>query len=102
MVICCDRGWLRSALQAQLLVQMLVSGNWGSGREPIFTLPHITQSNWKALLPMGRQIMGYLPEIQALYCGSNDLFSALKNHLSRNDISEVRFQIVEKTVSVQT
>ena len=86
---------LTSAVQAQLLVQILELGSWENGREPIFALPHVTPNNWKLLIPRGRKIMGYLPEIQALYSGKHtSLFSTLKNYFPSEEICEVSSEVV--------
>jgi hypothetical protein len=90
IVICSDRGWLKSALQAQILLQMLVVGSWSDGRAPFLTLPHVTQYNVKFLLSQGQKTLRCLPELQALYCNKyNALVTALRDHFQVQEITEV-------------
>ncbi|XP_021940877.1 activating signal cointegrator 1 complex subunit 3-like isoform X3 [Zootermopsis nevadensis] len=90
VVICSDRGWLKSALWAQLLQQMLVVGSWGDGSAPLCTLPHVAQRNVKFLLSHGQKTLRCLPELQALYCKNYPtMVETLKDHFQVQEIMEV-------------
>jgi hypothetical protein len=90
VVICSDRGWLKSVLWAHLLLQMLVVGSWGDGSAPFFTLPHVTQYNVKFLLSQGQKTLRCLPELQALYCNDyTAMVSALRDNFQVQAIMEV-------------
>lgn len=90
IVICTDRGWLNSALQAQLLLQMLVVGSWGDGNAPFFMLPGVTQQNLKFLLSGGRKAVRCVPELHYLYCNKyTALVTALRDHFQLQQIKEV-------------
>jgi hypothetical protein len=90
VVICSDRGWLSSALQAQLLLQMLVVGSWGDRNSPFLMLPCVTQHNLKFLLSGGQKAVRCVSELQALYCNKySALVTALRDHFQLQQIKEV-------------
>jgi len=90
IVICSDRGWLSSALQAQLLLQMLVVGSWGDRIAPFLMLPGVTPHNLKFLLSGGRRAVRCVPELQSLYCNKyTALVTALRDHFRLQQIKEV-------------
>jgi hypothetical protein len=90
VVICSDRGWLNSALQAQLLLQMLVVGSWGDRNAPFLMLPCVTQHNLKCLLSGSQKAVRCVPELQALYCNKYvALVTALRDHFQLQQIKEV-------------
>jgi len=90
IVICSDRGWLSSALQAQLLLQMLVVGSWGGRNVPLLMLPGVTRHNLKFLLSGSRRTVIRVPELQFLYCNKyNALVTALRDHFQLQQIKEV-------------
>jgi Sec63 Brl domain. len=90
IVICSDRGWLNSALQAQLLLQMLVVGSWGNRNAPFLMLPGVTQHNLKFLLSGGRKSVRCVPELQTLYCNKyTALVTALRDQFHLQQIKEV-------------
>ena len=90
IVICSDRGWLNTALQAQLLLQMLVVGSWGDGNAPFLMLPGVTRHNLKFLLSGGQRAVRCVPELQSLYCNKyTALVAALRDHFQLQQIKEV-------------
>jgi hypothetical protein len=90
VVICSDRGWLNSALQAQLLLQMLVVRSWGDRNAPFFMLPCVTRHNLKFLLSAGQKAVRCVPELQAVYCNKyTALVTALRDHFQLQQIKEV-------------
>ena len=90
IVICSDRGWLNSVLQAQLLLQMLVVGSWDDRDAPFLMLPGVTWHNMKFLLSGGQRAVRCVPELQALYCNKySALVTALRDHFQLQQIREV-------------
>jgi hypothetical protein len=90
IVICSDRGWLNSALQAQLLLQMLVVGSWGDKNAPFLMLPGVTRYNLKFLLYGGRRAVRCVRELQSRYrCNYTALVTALGDHFQLQQIQEV-------------
>jgi hypothetical protein len=90
VAICSERGWLSSALQAHLLLQMLMVGSWGDESAPFLTLPHVTRHNLKFLLSWDQKTFRCLPELQAVYCNHcSALVMALKDHFRLQEIMEV-------------
>ena len=102
IVICSDRGWLSSALQAQLLLQMLVVGSWGDRNAPFFMLPGVTQHNLKFLLSGDRRAVRCVPELQSLYYNKYDaLVTALRDHFNLQQIKEVSDTMCIKPTLIQ-
>lgn len=90
IVICSDRGWLNSALQAQLLLQMLVVGSWGDRNAPFFMLPGVTRHNLKFLCSGGQKPVRCVPELHYLYCNKyTALVTTLRDHFQLQQIKEV-------------
>jgi hypothetical protein len=90
IVICSDRGWLNTPLQAQLLLQMLVVGSWGDRNAPFLMLPGVTQHNLKFLLSKGQRAVRCIPELQSLYRYEYAaLVAALRDHFQLQQIKEV-------------
>ncbi|XP_069686296.1 activating signal cointegrator 1 complex subunit 3-like isoform X2 [Periplaneta americana] len=89
-MICCSKGWLKSALQAHLLLQMLTVGSWYDGVAPFLTLPHVTAHNVKYLITQGQNVVKSLSELQSVCCRHQDtVTAALQDHLEAHEISEI-------------
>jgi len=90
IVICSDREWLNSALQAQLLLQMLVVGSWSDIDAPFLMLPGVTRHNLKFVLSGGRRAVRCVPELHSLYYRKYIAFvTALRDHFQLQQIREV-------------
>jgi hypothetical protein len=90
IVICSDRGWLNSALQAQLLLQMLVVGSWGDRNAPFLMLPGITRQNLKFLYSGDQKAVRCVPELHYLYHNKyTALVTALRDHFQLQQIKKV-------------
>ena len=99
IVICGDRGWLSSALQAQLLLQMLVVGSWGDRNAPFLMLPCVKLRSLKFPLSGGRRAVRCVPELQSLYCNNYmALVRALRDHFQLQQIRGIKHKADFNTV----